>query len=382
MKIGVIGLRSLEWEGGIESYCNYIYPHFDTGPGDVVFYTRRRYGLQRQWNGAAVVACPAIAAPGLETITYALVAFWRAWLSERVDVIHVHAVGPGLLLPLARLAGMGTVVRHVGADWKRPKWGVLGRLVLRMADLFVGRFADVVVCLDDTSAQEFSRRTRARAEIVVIPNAVPKPAAQPLPAALPGGLEPMRYILSVSRIAEEKGILELIEAYAVSRLHDKGIGLAIAGEVEGGGGYKRAVRRCAAATPGCILLGRQNRAQVHELMVCSRVYVSASIHEGMSFSTLEALSRGCSCLLSDIRENRGVGRDHATYFRLGSRAVLTRALERMCDAPPDPVARAMQSRDILARHAVGDVAARTVKALERAHFLARGERGHATRPSR
>lgn len=369
IKIGIVGLRGINWEGGIESYCNYIYPNFPINNDELIFYTRRRYGIETRWKRFKVSPCPAITSNGVETLSYAVIAYWRALLIDRVDVLHIHAIGAGLLVPFARIAGVGTVVRHVGTDWNRPKWGKLGRLVLRTAEWIVGRFADVVTCLDETAAREFRERTGARAKIMVIGNAVC--SATPKDTPLPAGLTPHGYVLSASRIAEEKGILELIEAYRRSGLNERGISLAIAGEVFGGGHFKRDVRERAAEISGCVLLGRQDRATVAGLMVDARAYVSTSSHEGMSFSTLEALAGGCPCLLSDIRENRLIGRSFAQYYPVHDTAALTAALTKMCDTPPDPAALDSQRREIRALHDVGNAARRTRAALETAHRLAR-----------
>ncbi|MCH3002861.1 phosphonate ABC transporter substrate-binding protein, partial [Listeria monocytogenes] len=46
------------------------------------------------------------------------------------DLVHIHAIGPALLTPLARLLGLRVVVTHHGFDYERQKWGWMAKSVL------------------------------------------------------------------------------------------------------------------------------------------------------------------------------------------------------------------------------------------------------------
>ena len=54
---------------------------------------------------------------------------------KHFDMVHIHAVGPSLFALFTRLMGIPTVVQTHGLEWKRDKWGPVGRLFFKIADL-------------------------------------------------------------------------------------------------------------------------------------------------------------------------------------------------------------------------------------------------------
>ncbi len=41
---------------------------------------------------------------------------------KRPDVLHIHAIGPMIMTPFARLLGLKVVVTNHGPDYDRQKW--------------------------------------------------------------------------------------------------------------------------------------------------------------------------------------------------------------------------------------------------------------------
>ncbi len=58
--------------------------------------------------------------------------------SMKADLVHIHAVGPALLVPLAKLLGLTVVFTSHGPDYRKNKWGRLARVVLRCGEYTVG----------------------------------------------------------------------------------------------------------------------------------------------------------------------------------------------------------------------------------------------------
>ncbi|MES9886983.1 MAG: glycosyltransferase, partial [Candidatus Sedimenticola sp. 6PFRAG1] len=71
----------------------------------------------------------------LETIIHTLLGVIYAAV-KRPDVLHIQAIGPALLTPLARLFGLNVVVTHHGPDYDRQKWGPFAKFVLQMGERF------------------------------------------------------------------------------------------------------------------------------------------------------------------------------------------------------------------------------------------------------
>ena len=372
MKIGVIGLRSLQMEGGIESFCNYVYPVIIDQDHEVTFYSRKKYGGKSTWMGQKVVSLASLNFKGLETLSYSVLAVLRAILIDRIDVVHFQAIGPCLLAPLVRLAGKGVLVRHVGADWERPKWGRFGVTALKISEKFAARWAHVVVCLSVEQAEEFRDRRNPRGSVVVIPNAVPKiDPSQDTKVLSEHGIESGKYILSVSRISQEKGILELIKAYEEADLNQRGFKLAIAGSMIGKESFKPTVRRYSRDVAGVVLLGTVPRSDLPTLYGGAAIFVNASTHEGMSFSALEALSYGCECLFSNIPSNH-FEVDSIRWFDSGSTESLSIEMSNLLqhDRMKDE-RRNSQRKQLHARYDVVKTAMRTREAIDLARNKSR-----------
>ena len=372
VKVGVIGLRSLQMEGGIESFCNYVYPELIDQEHDVTFYTRKKYDGKNTWMGQKVVSLASLNFKGLETLSYSLFAVLRALTIDRIDVIHFQGIGPCLFSPLVRLAGKGILVRHVGADWNRPKWGWIGTTTLKASERFAARWAHVVVCLNIEQAREFKDRRNPRGSVVVIPNAVPRNApSEHLEALSDHGIESGRYILSVSRISQEKGILELMKAYEDADLNKQGFKLAIAGSMNGRGEFKQRVLRHSREIPGVVLLGEVPRSDLSSLYTGAAIFVNASTHEGMSFSALEALSYGCECLFSNIPSNQ-LGIDSIRWFESGNTASLSIEMSKaLQDGRMTKELRTNQRKQFYANYDIAKTAIQTREAIDLARNKSR-----------
>lgn len=366
LKIGVVGLRGFNFEGGIETYCNAVYPSISDRDHEFIFYTRSRYGILRVWNGMKVIPLSSIPCVGLETVSYGCLAFFRAMFIDRVDVIKLHAIGLGFLVPLAWLMGVRVVVRHVGADWRRPKWGPISRFAMQFSEKCAARFANFIICLNEDIARDVKKRMSVHAHIEVIVNPVP---FERLPIMHESDQSNgNKYVLSVSRISQEKGVLNLIDGYRESDLWSQGIELLIVGKIEGRGTYKRDVKKAAASTPGCRLVGHLSRAEIIELYRKSIVFVSASTHEGMSFSAIEAMASGCRCLLSDLKENIIVGQDFASYFIPTDKSDLAKKLLLASKTPLSPQRKCEQIDFAFNKHDIKFCAKQTRRILDMAFY--------------
>ena len=117
MKICAIGLRGIpDVMGGIESHCQQLYPRMVEKGDSVVVIARSPYVVVSVWT---------LKHKFLETFMHTFFAILYARIFVHPDVVHLHAIGPALFTPLARLLGMKVVVTHHGADYDRQKWNRL-----------------------------------------------------------------------------------------------------------------------------------------------------------------------------------------------------------------------------------------------------------------
>ena len=84
------------------------------------------------------------------------------------DVVHYHAVGPGLVAPLPRYLGRARVVQTIhGLDGERAKWGRVAQTILNVATWMSARVPHETVTVSAALADHYrARYDRSCATIV------------------------------------------------------------------------------------------------------------------------------------------------------------------------------------------------------------------------
>lgn len=327
--ICVTGLRGFPHVmGGIESHCEELLPRIKALWPDhrSVVLGRAPYlpAAQSEHRGVEIIGIPCPRQQHLE----AIVSTFLAVLSARkrgAELVHIHAIGPGLLAPFARLLGLKVIVTHHGTDYHRAKWGKVARTALRSGEWLALNFADRVIAVSPSLAAQLKREFPARAQrISYIPNGT---------SDLPGdadpdlvleriGVERGDYLLAVARLVPEKGLHDLIDALHASNSATR---LVIAGAADHESDYARDLM--ARAGDRVIFAGVQSRATLKCLYENCALFVMPSHHEGLPIAALEAASCGAPMLLSDIPANLDIGLDRRNYFPVGDVAALTELLD-------------------------------------------------------
>lgn len=324
-KITVLGLRGFPGiQGGIETHAEHLYPALARMGFDVEVIVRSPYWSAREtaWNGIRFRKLWSPRGAGVEALVHSLLGVIYAAV-RRPDILHIHAIGPSIVTPLARLLGLRVVVTHHGADYEREKWGRLARLVLRAGEAMGMRFANHRIVITGTIRDAIHRKYRVDA--TVIANGVRIPERPSTTEALTRfGLAHGRYVLSVSRLVPEKRHMDIVTAF--ERTAPPGWKLVLVGSTEPEDDYVRALRRHAQDKPNVVLTGLQTGVALGELFTNAGVFVLASSHEGLPIALLEAISFGIPVLASDIAANREVGLPDERYFPLGDLDALTRRL--------------------------------------------------------
>jgi len=296
---------------------------------------------------------------GFEALVHSGLGVVYAGLS-RPDVLHIHAVGPAVFAPIARLFGLRVVVTHHGPDYEREKWGSLARSVLRAGESLGVRFANRRIAVSRVIADLICSKYGQESDL--IPNGVP--------VTLPStdtkfveslGLEPGRYFLQVSRVVPEKRQLDLINAYA--RAAAPGWKLVLVGGTDAGA-YSRAVES-AARDHGVVMTGFQRGVALNEVYSNAGLFVLPSTHEGLPIVLLEALSHGCRVLASDIPANVEVGLGQGSYFPVGNVEALADSLSRFATMPDDVEAQEARKRFVAINYNWDEIARRTLEVYRR-----------------
>lgn len=328
MKIVIFGHKSIPSRaGGVEVVVEELSARMAAMGHTVTCYNRSPGSAQKIHRGIQLKTVPTIRGKGLSAVSSSFFAAVRASFSD-ADVCHIHAEGPAFMSFLPKLFGKRVVVTVHGLDWQREKWNSgFGMRYIRWGEKMAVRFADEMIVLNRELQQYFletyGRKTR------LIPNGVVK-STPVLPRQITAqfGLQRGGYLLYLGRLVPEKGVHELIEAFAKVRTEKK---LVIAGASSDTDDYVRALKKQASRDERIIFTGFVQGEILEELYSNAYCYVLPSHLEGMPLSLLEAMSYGNCCLVSDIPACSDVVEDWGITFPARDVGALQDVLQKLCD---------------------------------------------------
>ena len=337
MKIVVTGTRGIPAiMGGVETHCEELFPRVAALGYDVTVMRRSSYVADSltEWHGVKLVDIPTPRKKAFEAIVHTV----RAVIAARrlgADVVHIHAVGPALVTPLARLLGMKVVFTHHGPDYDRDKWGTAAKMMLRLGEMLGCRFANRVIVISDVIRNLIASKHGRTRGVSLIYNGVPAPEKCHLTEYFSElGITEGNYVLGMSRFVPEKNLHHLIEAF--SRVKSEGLKLVIAGDSDFPDEYSEGLKR-QAREAGVVLTGFVKGQKLHSLLTNARCFVLPSSHEGLPIALLEAMSYGLPVVVSDIPANLEVGLAEECYFPVGDVCTLASRLRVLCDAPVERI---------------------------------------------
>ncbi len=315
MKIFVTGTRGIpDIPGGVETHCEHLYPLIVDRGHDVLLATRSTYVTDNRvfWKGVRLIKCFSPGAKSLEAIVHTFIALLKARLYNP-DVVHIHAVGPALLTPLARLLGLKVVFTNHGPDYDRQKWGKLAKFALRLGEKLGGVWANEIIVISDVIKDIIRKRCHRESNLVY--NGVPVPVLSNNFDFLDKfNIKPGKYLLAVARFVPEKGLTDLIKAFQGL---ESDLQLVIAGDADHETAYSRDLKKRAANDERIVLTGYITGDDLNQIFSHARLFVLPSYHEGLPIALLEAMSYGLPVLVSDIPANKEIDLPTERYFCCG-----------------------------------------------------------------
>lgn len=154
MKVVVTGTRGIPGiMGGIETHCEELLPRLVQLGYDITIIRRSSYVREdkplTEWKGVKIIDIDAPKSKRFEAIIHTFRAINKA-KALGADLVHIHAIGPNLLSPYARLLGMKVVMTHHGPDYNRDKWGKVAKMMLKLGERLGCMFANQVIVISNT----------------------------------------------------------------------------------------------------------------------------------------------------------------------------------------------------------------------------------------
>lgn len=355
MKIVVTGTRGIpNVMGGVETHCEELFPRIAAKGEDVTVVRRKSYvgdGL-KEWKGVKLVDIETPKKKSFEAIIHTFRAVNRA-KKLGADILHVHAIGPAMLVPYAKMLGMKVVFTHHGPDYDRDKWGKAAKAVLKLGERMGCMFADDVIVISDVIRNLIKDKYGRTKNVHLIYNGVSEPEICDYPEYFKElGIEKGKYILGMCRFVPEKNLHHLIAAFArikneklksKDEIHPAGanyelndVKLVLAGDTDFEDDYSRSLKKIARDN-GVVLTGFIKGRKLHSLLTNCLCYCLPSSHEGLPIALLEAMSYGVKVIVSDIPANLEVGLDRNDYFHVGDVDELAEKLYNVISREPQHI---------------------------------------------
>lgn len=335
--------------GGVETHCQELYSRI-AKLGISITVTRRANYVNKdtdeachvqdnRWNGVNLVDFSCLPQKGVEAFIHTMQSVIYAWL-KGYKVVHIHAVGPALFAPIARLLGMKVVFTHHGPDYNRDKWNAFAKTLLKLGERLGCWFANEVIVISEEIKALIAKKYGRTQNVNLIYNGVTSAVAcHELDWFEELGIEEGNYVLGMCRFVPEKRLHDLIDAFDKMKgwwLKTKGtecpIKLVLAGDGERNDSYAEELKRKAQMN-GVVLTGFVKGQKLQSLLTNARCYCLPSSHEGLPISLLEAMSYGLPAIVTSIPANVEVGLDEKCYFRVGDVSELASKLTEACDGP-------------------------------------------------
>lgn len=320
-KITVIGTRGIpNVLGGVETHCQHLYPEIHRQFGSEICVIARSPYVDYKKSNYKGVNTKSVWAPkkkSLEAIIHSTLASFST-LFDKSKIVHVHAIGPGLVVPLLRLLGKKVVFTHHGPDYDRQKWGGFAKRILQLGEKLAATYANEVIVISEV-INDIIKDKYNRHDAHLIYNGVelPTPLAQDkIDSTLSEfSLISGHYFVAVGRFVEEKGFHDLIEAYQQANID---MPLVIMGDTDHPTSYSDKLKEQARKVDGVILTGFLKGEQLQAIFSQAKTFVMPSYHEGLPIALLEAMSYSLPAIVSDIPANLEVKLKPETYFPVGN----------------------------------------------------------------
>ncbi len=307
MKIAIIGSRGIPARyGGFEIFAERLAQRLPKLGIEVEVYCKgalRNLDFSSSGVKRRFLPCPSFRS--MEKLCLSNLAMLRALLSS-VDGVLLLGVSGALFVPLLRLLGKKTVINPDGIEWKRSKWGPVGKAVLKFLE-FVGVKTSHKIVADSMNIGKYIRERYGK-EASYIPYGADPPVFSERDwesVKQRFSLKEEGYYIAVGRDVPENNFSMIIQGFLRASTGRK---LAIVSDL--GESFRNYSKEERVIFTGPIY----ERSHLFALRKNAYAHIHGHSVGGTNPSLLEAMASGNLVLAYDVSFNREVLGEAGLYF--------------------------------------------------------------------
>ena len=298
VKIAIIGIRGIPANyGGFETCAEKtserFVDHFDV----YVFCRRHNITLNADtYKGVHLVKVPSLKLKSFDTLSHTFLCALYIIFKPSIKIVHIYNAANAIFIPFLIFFGKKVLISVDGLEWKRPKWGRLGKRHYKISEYICSNMAHAVIA--DSMVIKNYYDNKFNINSVYIPYGADDLEEDSESCLEKFNVKARKYFLFVGRLVPDKGVHNLIKAY--NQL-ETDIDLAIVGDDFSHIEYIEELKRT--ANDKVKFLGfvyGKDYATLNKYAFC---YVSASLIEGTSPALVNAMGAGNCVLVNGIPEN-------------------------------------------------------------------------------
>ncbi|MCC9067007.1 DUF1972 domain-containing protein [Arthrobacter cryoconiti] len=311
LRIALIGTRGVPARyGGFETCVEEVGKRLVAMGHEVTVYCRRRKTdspAPSTYLGMKLVHLPAPQKRSMETLVHTALSVGHL-MAHRVDAAIVFNAANAPLLPVLRAARIPVATHVDGLEWKRAKWGNLGKKYYRLAEALAVRWSDALIA-DAVGIQDYYEDAfNAQTSLITYGAPILSEVGSRRLAEI--GLAAGRYHLVVARFEPENHVDLIVEGYVNSHAR---FPLVVVGSAPYAAEYSRKIHDLCDDRVH-LLGGLWDQQLLNELYSNAAIYWHGHSVGGTNPSLLRALGAGAAVNAFDVVFNKEVLGDAGAYF--------------------------------------------------------------------
>jgi len=311
LRIALVGTRGVPARyGGFETAVEEVGRRLAEAGHDVVVYCRTTTdGPQpAEHLGMRLVHLPALRRRSLETLSHTGLSVAHL-LTHRVDATIVFNAANAPWLPLLRLARIPVATHVDGLEWKRAKWGGVGKWYYRVVEALSVRWSDALIADAQGIADYYRDEFAAPTELIAY--GAPKIAGGASDKLADIDLTARGYHLAVARFEPENHVDVIVDGYRRSAAT---LPLVVVGSAPYADDYTRLVHSLGDDRVR-FLGGVWDQELLDQLYANCATYLHGHSVGGTNPSLLRAIGAGAATIAFDISFNCEVLETSGRYFQ-------------------------------------------------------------------